>query len=220
MKRENQFASMSKDEIADRVFFKKHNLSFEEVHKFNWKTWTLCRNYVKTRFESQISKAGLTRRANKLWNSASVALFVRDHVEVEDSVWSVNWLIHKALEKDIFPFLHVQKNKSYIHSSQILENSEIFEILGYVSAPDLKSAIMMAKVTLGPRAHHDEFLSFRRIDIGGWERAKLLNKLLEEKYKNYLDSCEMSMERKKWELEQVACQISFLSSTESPISNS
>ena len=70
--------------------------------------------------------------------------------------------------------------------------------------------LMAAMVTLGPRAHND-FVKITRVGIGDWSKAKLLNEKLLESYQKMVKWTTEAIEQKKWELEQVQCQISFLS---------
>ena len=96
------------------------------------------------------------------------------------------------------------------HYGHLLEGSCTFETLGYVIAPDATRAKMAAAVTLGPRAH-TEHLSVSREGVADWERVRALNAELQANYNKAIAHAKVTLAQKMWEIEQMECQVAFLS---------
>ena len=196
----------SRDRLADEVIWKKRKLTYAEVHACGWTSEDNCRRYVYDRWCGSIGQRGVTIRTKKLWTSAVGGLRVSGEIEVEGSLWKVEWSTHDAIQAEIVP--KVTNRRHY--NGHIFDAPDVLSLLGYVVAPDVVRAKMAAMVTLGPRAHND-FVKITRVGIGDWSKAKLLNEKLLESYQKMVKWTTEAIEQKKWELEQVQCQISFLS---------
>jgi hypothetical protein len=197
-----------KDKLADNILWKRARPTFAEVHLYGWTDESACKAYINSRYRLDgLSKAGITRRTNKLWTAAKVALRVSNNDYVEGSLWCVSWDRGSAFGAGDIPKL---SNRRF-YSGEIFESPSNFEKLGYVSAPDEKAAMMAAMVTLGPRAH-TEHVRFNRLGVGDWARAQEMNRKHAECLQEDIEKLKKTLKQKAWELENIECQIAFLNS--------
>lgn len=194
-----------KNALADEAVFRRRPLTYAQVHECGWLSEESCRAYAEIRWYSETGKRGITIRGRKLWARASAALQVTSATEIDGSLWKVMWDWRNALSTGDIP--KISKTHYYGH---VFEDSSSLQVIGYVIAPDATRAKMAAAVTLGPRAH-SEHLSVNREGVASWEKAKALNADLIAKYSKAVENAKKTLAQKLWEIEQMECQVAFLS---------
>lgn len=192
--------------LADQVVFRRGKLTYPQVHGCGWLNEDACRAYARVRWENETGPRGVTIRSRKLWKAANDALRITSSTEIEGSLWKVSWGFREAVRNGEMPKL---TNRTHYYG-HLLEDSSGFEILGYVIAPDATRARMAAAVTLGPRAHSD-LLSVDRVGVADWEKAKTMNAELLARYNKAITHAKVTLAQKMWEIEQMECQVAFLS---------
>jgi len=197
---------IEKNNLADSVAFRRGKLTYQQAHDCGWLHEESCIGYSRVRWGGETGPRGTTIRGRKIWRAASAALQITSDTEIEGSLWKVTWNFRTALKEGGVPKLS-NKNHYYGH---LLESSSAFETLGYVIAPDATRARMAAAVTLGPRAH-TEHLSVSREGVADWEKVKALNAEALAHYSKAIAHAKVTLAQKLWEIEQMECQVAFLS---------
>ena len=195
-----------KNSLADLVVFRRWALTYPQVHECGWLNEESCRAYARIRWGGATGQRGVTIRGRKLWAAADLALRITSSTEIDGSLWKVKWDFREAIKAGEMPKL---TNRTHYYG-HLLEDSTGLETLGYVIAPDATRAKMAAAVTLGPRAH-SEHLSVSREGVADWEKAKAMNAELLARYNKAIAHAEVTMAQKLWEIEQMKCQVAFLS---------
>lgn len=195
-----------KNALADLVVFRRWALTYTQVHECGWLNEESCRAYARIRWEGKTGQRGVTIRGRKLWTAANQALRITSSTEIDGSLWKVSWDFREAMRTGQMPKV---TNRTHYYG-HILEDSTGLDTLGYVIAPDETRAKMAAAVTLGPRAH-SEHLSVSREGVADWEKAKSMNAELLARYNKAIAHAKVTMAQKLWEIEQMECQVAFLS---------
>lgn len=195
-----------KNALADLVVFRRWALTYSQVHECGWLNEESCRAYARIRWEGKTGQRGVTIRGRKLWSAASAALRINSSTEIDGSLWSVKWDFREAMRSGAMPKV---TNRTHYYG-HLLEDATGFETLGYVIAPDATRAKMAAAVTLGPRAH-SEHLSVTREGVADWEKVKAMNAELLARHNKAITHAKVTMAQKLWEIEQLECQVAFLS---------
>lgn len=195
-----------KNSLADLVVFRRWTLTYPQVHECGWLNEESCRAYARIRWGGVTGQRGVTIRGRKLWTAANQALRVTSSTEIDGSLWKVEWNFREAMKTGEMPKL---ANRTHYYG-HLLEDSIGLETLGYVIAPDATRAKMAAAVTLGPRAH-SEHLSVSREGVADWEKVKAMNAELMARYNKAIAHAKNTLAQKLWEIEQLECQVAFLS---------
>jgi hypothetical protein len=195
-----------KNALADLVVFRRWALTYPQVHECGWLNEESCRAYARIRWGGVTGQRGVTIRGRKLWTAANQALRVTSSTEIDGSLWKVEWNFREAMKTGEMPKL---ANRTHYYG-HLLEDSIGLETLGYVIAPDATRAKMAAAVTLGPRAH-SEHLSVSREGVADWEKVKAMNAELMVRYNKAIAHAKNTLAQKLWEIEQLECQVAFLS---------
>ena len=195
-----------KNSLADLVVFRRWTLTYPQVHECGWLNEESCRAYARIRWGGVTGQRGVTIRGRKLWTAANQALRVTSSTEIDGSLWKVEWNFREAMKTGEMPKL---ANRTHYYG-HLLEDSIGLETLGYVIAPDATRAKMAAAVTLGPRAH-SEHLSVSREGVADWEKVKAMNAELMVRYNKAIAHAKNTLAQKLWEIEQLECQVAFLS---------
>ena len=195
-----------KNALADLVVFRRWALTYPQVHECGWLNEESCRAYARIRWGGVTGQRGVTIRGRKLWTAANQALRVTSSTEIDGSLWKVEWNFREAMKTGEMPKL---ANRTHYYG-HLLEDSTGLETLGYVIAPDATRAKMAAAVTLGPRAH-SEHLSVSREGVADWEKVKAMNAELMARYNKAIAHAKNTLAQKLWEIEQLECQVAFLS---------
>ena len=195
-----------KNALADLVVFRRWPLTYPQVHECGWLNEESCRAYARIRWGGVTGQRGVTIRGRKLWTAANQALRVTSSTEIDGSLWKVEWNFREAMKTGEMPKL---ANRTHYYG-HLLEDSIGLETLGYVIAPDATRAKMAAAVTLGPRAH-SEHLSVSREGVADWEKVKAMNAELMVRYNKAIAHAKNTLAQKLWEIEQLECQVAFLS---------
>ena len=195
-----------KNSLADLVVFRRWTLTYPQVHECGWLNEESCRAYARIRWGGVTGQRGVTIRGRKLWTAANQALRVTSSTEIDGSLWKVEWNFREAMKTGEMPKL---ANRTHYYG-HLLEDSIGLETLGYVIAPDATRAKMAAAVTLGPRAH-SEHLRVSREGVADWEKVKAMNAELMARYNKAIAHAKNTRAQKLWEIEQLECQVAFLS---------
>lgn len=195
-----------KNALADLVVFRRWPLTYQQVHECGWLNEESCRAYARIRWGGVTGQRGVTIRGRKLWTAANQALRINSSTEIDGSLWCVKWDFREAMKTGEMPKL---ANRTHYYG-HLLEDSTGLETLGYVIAPDATRAKMAAAVTLGPRAH-SEHLNVSREGVADWEKVKAMNAELMVRYSKAIAHAKNTLAQKLWEIEQLECQVAFLS---------
>lgn len=197
---------LEKNSLAEAVAFRRSQLTYSQANECGWLNEESCRAFAQIRWGEETGKRGVTIRGRKLWAAASAALRITPNTEIDGSLWKVAWNLGNAVKTGEVPNL---TNRIHYYG-HLLEDSSIFMVLGYVIAPDANRARMAASVTLGPRAH-SENLQVTRAGVADWEKAKAMNAELLDRYNKAIAHAKVTLAQKLWEIEQMECQVAFLS---------
>ncbi len=181
----------------------KEPVTYADLHKAGITTMDALRNAVNLNWP-KMSSTGITRRTNAIWKRINLILKPLPTESIADSVWSVAWDTSSA-SRDHDKYPHIAGNS---YPSETVGEVYTFEKLGWVSAPDVTSATMIAQTMLGSRAH--DKIHIHRVGVGGWQRAIAENKKLLRKCEKLVESYHMSIQRKMWATETVEHSIVML----------
>jgi hypothetical protein len=200
MKSENASA------LIDSFIWGKVKPTYAQVNALGLTTEEKCRTYVFNRWSKEVGPRGITIRTKKLWSAVKFAVYARPGDSIEGSLWRVNYGIAAANRAGELQELQIGKDHPFWRT---LGSYDAFETLGWVIAANESEALMVAKVNLGPRAHSSS-VSCTREGCSTWEVTKAKNINHAEQLRRMVSLAEESIRVKKFEIEHLECQISFL----------
>jgi len=173
----------------------KQPVSYAELHGAGITNETALKNAISVNWP-KLLPTGVTRRTNVFWKRMKPILNPQDTEAIPDSVWVITWDFYSASRDEKYP--HIFGNS---YPSDIVDNVSTFETLGWVSAPDIISAKMMAQTMLGSRAH--DKINLRRKGVGGWQRANAENKKLLQNCQKLVAGYHKRIQQKLWAVETI-----------------
>jgi hypothetical protein len=200
MKSENTSA------LIDSFIWGKVKPTYAQVNALGLTTEEKCRTYVFNRWSKEVGPRGITIRTKKLWSAVKFAVYARPGDSIEGSLWRVNYGIAAANRADELQELQIGKDHPFWRT---LGSYDAFETLGWVVAANESEALMAAKVSLGPRAHSSS-VSCTREGCATWEIAKAKNIEHAKLLRGIVNRADEYFRVKKFEIEHLECQISFL----------